>query len=192
MILNHWFPTTIAVSECPFIDEIQKPYKNIISKYKYDSTGFCKERVHLNKKFKKLNTWVNQEIKKYADAHLYNDTYECKESWLLDYPIGGGQSFHRHPGFVFSAVFFLEGYEDDTALNFENPVIDMKNPLNRTAHNDENTEHKVIFNELTYTMCSYPPKTGLLIIWRSYLSHGCYNKQLDCKRIVFTYNFDKV
>jgi hypothetical protein len=126
MILNHWFPTTIAISECPFIDEIQKPYKNIISKYKYDSSGFCRERVHLNKKFKKLNTWVNQEIKKYA------------------------------------------------------------------AHKDENTEHKVIFNELTYAMCSYPPKTGLLIIWRSYLSHGCYNKQLDCKRIVFTYNFDKV
>lgn len=191
MILNHWFPTTIGVSECPFINEIQKPYKDIIKKYKYESSGFCRERVHLNKKFKKLNDWVNQEIKKYAEFHLYEDDYECKESWLLDYPIGGGQSFHRHPGFIFSAVFFLEGYEKDTALNFESPIIDMKNPLNETAHHGDNKTKK-IFNELTYNMCSYPPKTGNLIIWRSYLSHGCYNKELDCKRIVFTYNFDKV
>ena len=191
MILNHWFPTTIGISECPFIKEIQKPYKDIIAKYKYASSGFCTERVHLNKKFKKLNDWINQEIKKYAEAHLYKDVYECKESWLLDYPIGGGQSFHRHPGFIFSAVFFLEGYEKDTSLNFENPMIDMKNPLNQTAHHGD-IKHKEIFNELTYNMCSYPPKTGNLIIWRSYLSHGCYNKELDCKRIVFTYNFDKV
>ena len=54
---------------------------------------------------------------------MYADYYECRESWLLDYPKGGGQSFHKHPGFLFSAVFFLEGHENDTALNFENPVI---------------------------------------------------------------------
>jgi len=190
MILDTWFPTTIGISECPFINEIQKPYKNIISKYKYESNGFCKERVHLNKKFKKLNDWVNQEIKKYAEFHLYEDNYKCKESWLLDYPIGGGQSFHIHPGFIFSAVFFLEGYEEDTSLNFESPIIDMKNPLNETAHHGD-IKNKKVFNNLTYKVCSYPPKTGKLIIWRSYLSHGCFNKQLDCKRIVFTYNFDK-
>jgi hypothetical protein len=43
MILNHWFPTTIAISECPFIDEIQKPYKKIISKYNTTALVFVKK-----------------------------------------------------------------------------------------------------------------------------------------------------
>jgi uncharacterized protein (TIGR02466 family) len=185
--LEHYFPTTIGTVDCPFIEEIKEPYKKIISKFKYETSGFCHERVHQNKNFRKLNTWILKQVHTYARKHLYADYYECRESWLLDYPKGGGQSFHKHPGFLFSAVFFLEGYENDTALNFENPVQDMMNPLNTTAHHDG----KAVHNELTYTVISYPPKTGRLIIWRSYLSHGCYNKLTDDKRIVFTYNFDR-
>jgi len=188
MIIHRWFPTSIAVSECPFVDKIQKPYKKLISKYHYEESGFCRERVHKNIKFKKINDWVHNEINKFAKELFYTKKFNCEESWLLDYPLGGGQSFHRHPGFVFSAVFFLEGYEHDTHLNFENPVIDMMNPNDQTAHHD-GPENKRAFNDLTYTIASYPPKTGNLIMWRSHISHGCYNKQEDCKRIVFTYNF---
>jgi len=187
MIINTIFPTTIGVSDCPFINEIQEPYKKIIKNFKYEGTGFCRERVHLNKKFTKLNKWINEQVQEYAKIHLYKEKYNCIESWLLDYPLGAGQSFHRHPGFVFSVVFFLEGYEEDTNLNFENPVVDMLNPLKGTAHDDalDNIE----YNELTYSQVSYPPKTGRLLIWRSHLAHGCYNKQLECKRIVFVYNY---
>jgi uncharacterized protein (TIGR02466 family) len=190
MIINTWFPTAIGVSECPFIKDIQPSYKKIISKYDYEKSGFCRERVHKNNKFNKLNKWVHQEVNKFAKEHLYNGEFKCTESWLLDYPIGGGQSFHRHPGFIFSAVFFLEGYENDTSLNFENPVIDMMNPNEQTAHHD-GPEKERAFNELTFTITSYPPLTGRLVIWRSHLLHGCYNKEVDCKRIVFTYNFKK-
>ena len=48
MIINTWFPTAIGVSECPFIKDIQPSYKKIISKYDYEKSGFCRERVHKN------------------------------------------------------------------------------------------------------------------------------------------------
>tara|TARA_R100001530_G_scaffold42788_1_gene32582 strand:+ start:4109 stop:4681 length:573 start_codon:yes stop_codon:yes gene_type:complete len=189
MIFDHLFPTTIAYSDYPFLKELPS-YRKIVSTYNYEASGFCRERIHQNKKFKKLNDWILKEVHAYAKRHLYRDKYECKESWVLDYPVGGGQSFHRHPGFLFSAVFFLEGYEKDTPLNFENPIVDMMNPLGTTAH-DDGPENRREYNELTFTVMSYKPLTGRLIIWRSYLSHGCYNKTEPCKRIVLTYNFGK-
>jgi len=189
MKFEYLFPTTIGIVDCPFIEEIQSKYKKTIEKFQYDEAGFCPHRVHKDKKFNKLNNWITKQIHEYAKRHLYKGKYSCKESWLLDYPIGAGQSFHRHPGFIFSAVFFLEGYEDDSSLNFENPVIDMKNPLKLTAYNEKDDPEN-IYNELTYVGMSYPPKSGRLIIWRSHLSHGCYNKIKNCKRIVFTYNYD--
>jgi len=186
MIFNYLFPTAIGYSDFPFVENL-KSYKKIISPYKYEKSGFCRERVHKNKKFKKLNDWILKEVHAYAKRHLYKDQYECKESWLLDYPIGGGQSIHRHPGFIFSALFFLEGYENDTTLNFANPIIDMMNPLGKTAHDDGGGGGD--YNELTIQSVSYKPLTGRVIIWRSYLDHGCYNKVESCKRIVFSYNF---
>ena len=191
MIINTWFPTAIASSDCPFIDDIIKPYKQVISFYKYEKTGFCRERVHLNPFFYRLNSWIDEQVNKFAKAHKYTDQYTCKESWLLDYPKGGGQSNHRHPGFVFSVVFFLEGYENDTPINFHNPVVDMMNPINESAYDDATKYEDRNFNELTNTKASYAPKSGRLLIWRSHILHGVYNKELDCKRIVFTYNYNK-
>ena len=75
----------------------------------------------------------------------------------------------------------------------------MLNPLKVTAHDyDRINDHaftndasnKIEYNELTYAQVSYAPKTGRLLIWRSHLAHGCYNKERECKRIVFVYNYD--
>ena len=44
-------------------------------------------------------------------------------------------------------VFFLEGYEDDTNLNFENPVVDMLNPLKVTAHDFDRVNDKGFTND---------------------------------------------
>ena len=188
MNIDLWFPSAISRSQCPFIHEIQEPYKKIIADYKYNNSGFCGERIHENDKFKRLNDWVQKEVEEYTETHKYKGQYFCNESWLLDYPVGGAQFFHAHPGFVISGVFFLEGHENDTAIRFKNPVVDMKNPLGKTAHNE--LINDTVFNELTYTEIAYPPKSGQLLLWRSYLQHGCHTKILKCKRIVFSYNFD--
>ena len=46
-------------------------------------------------------------------------------------------------------------------------------------------------NNFTHRVISYPPKSGRLIIWRSYVMHSVDTKIKDCKRIVFAYNFDR-
>jgi hypothetical protein len=86
---------------------------------------------------------------------------------------------------VFSALFFLEGYEDDVNLTFYNPVDDMMNPLNNTAKQKGET------NDFTHREIYFKPKTGRLIIWRSHVMHSVSSKTKNCKRIIFAYNFNK-
>ena len=185
MKINLCFPTVFGFVDCPFINEIQESYKNIISNFKYELNGRCDESPHTNLKFVKLNNWIVDELNKYIKAHLYKDVYECKESWLFDYKIGSYQPIHNHPGFVFSALFFLEGYEDDVNLTFYNPVDDMMNPLNNTAKQKGET------NDFTHREIYFKPKTGRLIIWRSHVMHSVSSKTKNCKRIIFAYNFNK-
>lgn len=186
MNINLCFPTAIGISECPFIDEIQDKYKKILEKADFQPTGFCNSiRPFQYKKFNKLNKWILEEVNKYIKAHNYKDEYECKDSWAIDYRLGLGQPFHKHPGFIISALFFLEGYEQDVRINFLNPIDDMMNPLNDKSGINIET------NELTHQILSFPPKHGRLIIWRSYLMHGVSSKVEKCKRIIFSYNFNR-
>ena len=60
MNIDLWFPSAISRSQCPFIHEIQEPYKKIIADYKYNNSGFCGERIHENDKFKRLNDWASK------------------------------------------------------------------------------------------------------------------------------------
>ena len=109
MNINLCFPTVIGYSECPFIDEIQDPYKKIISTYKYETHGRCDESPHLIEEFSQLNNWIYSELQKYINGHNYKDKYLCKESWLFNYQVGSYQPIHNHPGFIFSAfrcIFF--------------------------------------------------------------------------------------
>jgi len=185
MQINLCFPTVIGFSDCPFIDEIKEPYKKIISDYKYEANGRCDENIHLKPKFSRLNNWIMSELDKYVEGHLYKDKYECTESWLIDYKLGIYQPIHNHPGFVFSVLFFLEGYEDDVNLTFHHPVDDMMNPLNNTAKQQGET------NNFTHREVYYKPKTGRLIIWRSNIMHSVLPKTKNCKRIILSYNFNK-
>ena len=94
------FPQVVGVSDCPFIKQIQSNYKKIISKYKYDEYGFCKEEPHSNKKFNKLNKWIDGEVKKFIKLHEYKDKFVCKDSWIYDYKIASNQPYHNHPGYI--------------------------------------------------------------------------------------------
>jgi uncharacterized protein (TIGR02466 family) len=187
MKFESWFPTVIGSVHCPFIDEIQSKYKKIIKNYPSNKDGFINHRVHCNKKFKKLNDWVAQEVNKFSQKHKFAFKYEAKESWLWDYKVGAYQDFHAHPGHTLSTIFFLEGYKEDTATIFKNPIQDMKNPFNTRPHTSTNSK---LYNSFTYRTCLYPPQSGILLVWRSYVEHRVAPKQNTKKRIVFVYNFD--
>ena len=63
----------------------------------------------------------------------------------------------------------------------------MMNPLNVTPQNRKGEKT----NDITHQSVFFPPKSGELIVWRSYLMHGIQPKIQECKRIVFTYNFGR-
>ena len=188
MIFDKWFPMIIGRSECPFITEIQAPYKELIKKFKTsEKTGWSYHAVHEDERFKKLNNWVNKEVNVFAKAHKFPDEYEAKQSWLINYKKGETQPSHSHPGYTISTIFFLEGYEDDAPLIFRNPQIDMKNPLHTTP--SVSNDHRY-YNDLTYISCSYRPRSGAFLLWRSYGEHSVPIKLNNKKRIVFVYNCD--
>jgi uncharacterized protein (TIGR02466 family) len=192
LIIETWFPTTIGIAECPFINEIKNEYLDIIIKFKYDLNGFCSHYLHKDERFFKLNNWIIEKVNEYAFFHKYKFKYEIKNSWLLDYPVGSGQELHAHPGSTISAVFYLEAREDDSPILFKNPLpVDAKNPHNLGPH-DYNKENKDNFNDLTYPSCLYPPLSGRLIIFRSYLFHSVESKKTKDKRIAFSYSFDPI
>ena len=182
MIFDRWFPLIIGRSECPFITEIQAPYKKLIKNLKRHE-----DPIHKDDRFKKLTTWINKEVNVFARAHKFPDKYEAKESWFISYNKGDMQPFHSHPGYTISTLFFLEGHEDDVSLVFKNPLIDMKNPLHQTPNDSTKAQY---YNEFTYMSCGYRPKSGVFLLWRSYNEHSVGVKVNNKKRIVFVYNCD--
>ena len=189
MKLDVWFPPIIGSTDCPFIDKIQDKYKKIIKKYPAINKGFINYPVHQDKRFKKLNDWISHEVNAFSKEHRFIYSYEAKESWAWDYQIGAYQGSHTHLGHTLSATFFLEGYPKDTPLTFINPIHDMKNPLGVRAHT---SFKRNIYNSFTFRSCSYAPRSGLLLIWRSYIEHSVDVKYRPEKRIVFVYNFDPI
>ena len=183
MIFDKWFPMIIGRSECPFITEIQTPYKKLIKNLKLNGNI----NIHEDDRFKKLTTWINTEVNVFARAHKFPDEYEAKESWLISYNKGDTQPFHSHPGYTISTLFFLEGHEDDVPIVFRNPQIDMKNPLHTTPSDSNDPQS---YNDLTYMSCSYRPKSGVFLLWRSYGEHSVPVKVNNRKRIILVYNCD--
>ena len=88
---------------------------------------------------------------------------------------------------MLSTIFFLEGCKEDVPIIFKNPIEDMKNALDLHPH-DSNDPKKFTF--FTYKTCLYPPQSGMLLVWRSYVEHRIDPKRSTKKRIVFVYNFD--
>jgi len=190
LITEKWFPTTIGIIDCPFLNEVKTEYLNIVSKLKYTENGFCDYYIHNDIRFIKLNNWIKEQVNKYAELHKFKHIYEAKDSWVIDYPLNIGQPFHCHNGYTISVCFFLDGDTNDVPLIFKNPVQDMKNPLDINSKNAHLSGN--LFNEFTNQRCVYTPLSGRLIIFRSHSEHGVDPKKTLHKRIIFSYNFDPI
>ena len=186
--LQHWFPTTIGVVDCPFINEIVDDYIPLIKDMKFNRIGFSYHQVHLDYKFNRLNTWITEQVNQYAKMHKFPKTYEAGESWVIDYQKGKGQPWHTHIGWTMSTVFYLTADENDMGTKFRSPVYsDMANPLEIKPIDDGETDK---YNVLTFPTCVYKPVQGRLLIFRSYLEHSMANKESIDRRIIFSYNFN--
>jgi len=187
--LQHWFPTTIGVVDCPFHKDIKKDYQSYLNDFKYNERGFSYTFIHNNEKFKILNDWITNQVNEYAKLHNYPNKYEPNESWVIDYKKNIGQPWHTHIGCTISTVYYFESDINDKGTKFRSPYHnDTSNPLN-TNPLDDNKSDK--YNVLTFPSCSYTPVEGRLLIFRSYIEHSMDNKEIESKRVIFSYNFDK-
>ena len=185
--IKQHFPINIGEIECDFIDEIQSNYIKLIKEFKFDKKGLSYYQIHKDNRFKKINDWVKKSVDVYVKAHQFSGDFKAKESWVVNYKKNNYQPWHLHPGWIISTVFYLKADEDDVPTIFQSPHKDMLNPLNRTPDTEDN---KNIFNDLTYLNVSYKPKTGKLLIFRSFVEHMVPLKNDNKERIVFAYNFN--
>jgi uncharacterized protein (TIGR02466 family) len=186
MNLTYWFPTVLGESNMPNAQEEYiklKPHiEKIVSKSK---KCFNYYPIHKDKKFKRINEFVLKEVTEYAKAHSFDEP-KIQESWFNNYGPGDLNDPHTHAGSHLTAVFYLVGQLDDTALLIYSPVpTDMSNPSKKTVINPHNKS-----NPFTSETCIIKPSTGFLCIFRSFLIHQVPTKMSDAPRISLTYTFN--
>ena len=136
-----------------------------------------------DKKFKFLNKEITKNVTLFNNELGSDHTYEKpSEGWFNIYEKNDHQEFHTHPGFTFSAVYYLQVEKDidkRSSIIFKHPYEDMK-PL----------KGNVCFNQLSYQRANIKPENNSLLIFRSYLHHFVEKHKGDNPRITLAYNFD--
>jgi len=152
MIIEKWFPTSIAVIE------------NVVSNKEH---SFLKNKLVLDKDFKNLIQQTGMHTNNFARTMGSYNNYFVRKSWYTIYTKGDFQEYHEHENSVFSSVYCFTNPKNSGSLIFRNPVKDML-PMGRLKP-----------NEYSFYNILYDLKPGQLIIFRSYLAHSvslCKNK----------------
>ena len=89
-----------------------------------------------------------------------------ENSWFSIQGIGGLLRDHIHSGSVISGVFYINADELSSPTVFENP-----NPLNIFNFSDPST--LTGNSKYTHQVMRFKPKTGDLLLFPSWLKHGC-------------------
>ena len=131
-----------------------------------------------SKKFKNLNKWIFEKVNQYANAIGYvNKNVKCKESWF-NYSIKNDyQEKHEHYPYDISAVYYLSVPENSGNIKFY-------------THEPQGVKENFV-KENFYTWTNYymKPEPGLLLIFKSNLTHGVSKNKSDKPRISLAYNF---
>jgi hypothetical protein len=185
-----WFPTVIGKIDCPFFNEVQSEYKKHLNLSEYTYQGYVYHEIHNDIRFERLNNWIIARVNEFSLKHNVPEKMIPKQSWYNDYHPNGNIPWHKHPGWIWTATFFLESDINDSCLEFRSPSYgdNINGMLKRSPHEHE----QVSYNQFTYETCEYQPVPGRLIIFRSSIEHMAFNKNPNLtSRVVLTYNFDK-
>lgn len=184
--LDKIFPTVIGIADCPFINEVQDEYKQILKSIPND--GEMKyHQIHKDHRFDRLTNWIIDKVYEYSKEHNFPEKYMPYESWCLEYKRGSHNPAHVHTGSIISVSFHLETSIDDVPIAFRGPYFkDMLNPLKLTPQNVGQSHH---YNKLTSPAQWYYPLTGRLLIFRSFVEHEVDIKNSDDPRIIISMNF---
>lgn len=190
MNLINIFPVSIGMFQNPEHNKIKnsliKECKKIKSKTKKGGNNwesnlyntFGNFDLRKNKKFDKVNNWIFENVAKYAHRIGYGDLkIKCEESWF-NYSIKDDyQEKHEHYPFDISVVYYLSVPENSGDIRFY-------------THEPQGVRENFI-EDNNYTWRSYiiKPEPGLLLIFKSNLTHGVTQNKSNKTRISFAYNF---
>jgi uncharacterized protein (TIGR02466 family) len=126
----------------------------------------------------KFSNWVVENVELFSRHYNSTASYEISQCWANVYQKGDFQEPHIHPGFMFSAVYFLSAPPGSGKLMFENPMLAFDMLPIKTN----------IETELNSTAAVYAPVEGQLVIFRSNLRHAVYPHNSDKPRISIAFN----
>jgi uncharacterized protein (TIGR02466 family) len=193
-MLTLWFPTAIFDAEYPQHQELKHILEPLVLSHvgknptTQDWIGNVPNSFNLwnpltadSQQVQAFAKWVEEQTNELAFKMGSMNQFAIGEAWANVYGKGDFQESHYHPGWHFSAVYFLTAPEGSGSLKFESPLMPDMMPLDIMTHNE-------ISNQST----SYKPIEGSLVIFRSSLRHGVYPNQSDQPRISLAMNLCKV
>lgn len=130
--------------------------------------------------FQPLVEEVLKRVHEFAREFNCTGDYNCKTAWFNVNRENTFQEFHTHAGGIFSAIYYVSAPEGSGSVVFEDPKEPDMLPLKGVGRR----------NELSYIVTKYPPATGKLIIFRSYMRHLVESGTNTDPRISIALNFN--
>ena len=194
-MIEEWFPTKIYYADID--DSVEKNAKlekhayDIFKKYKNEinSDWNCDTFNTLNKNYKLGNSnddfiekfikEISQHVFKYAESYGLSPTKHlltCDQFWFNIAKKGNYQEYHQHPNSHFSIVYYVK-----SNLNSGNTIF--KN------HSSLFDSYSLPSTSNNFNYCTYEPKEGRLLIFRSNLLHMVEKNKNEEDRISISANF---
>jgi uncharacterized protein (TIGR02466 family) len=197
-MINYWFPTGIYHSTYPNHAILKKELLSILPDSlpifneqqiegwpfwtKQNKIGIINPIANSNTEIDQFSEWVVNQVTEFSKHYNSTASYKIDQCWANIYQKGDFQETHIHPGFDFSAVYFVSAPTGSGKLVFENPLLGFDMRPIKTKNE----------TELNSTAAVYAPVEGQLIIFRSHLRHGVYPHNSDQPRISIAFNLSEI
>jgi len=195
-MITYWFPIGIYHSFYPYHDSLKKELLKLYPKKDYSSSDETQGWPFWTKSIQKgfqnpllkdspilcdFSNWVELEVDDFSRSYGSIKNYQIQQCWMNYYEKGDFQEPHIHPGFDFSAIYYVSVPEKSGRLVFENPnaIFEM-----RPIRVDKDTD-------LNCTAAIYQPLEGQLVVFRSNLRHGVYPHNNTEPRISLAFNLNE-
>lgn len=189
-MLTYWFPTGIYHTSYPThkkLKEVMLPninenvsFNELTDSWLGNPQNSCKKWNPLtidSNEVKQFKLWVEDQVALFSQNYGSVEQYSIEQCWANIYRTGDFQESHYHPGWDFSAVYFIAAPEGSGNLIFENPLLPDMRPIKTEKTFDLNCQAAI-----------YKPVEGQLVIFRSNLRHGVYPNRSSNPRISLAFN----
>jgi uncharacterized protein (TIGR02466 family) len=139
---------------------------------------------HPDKKLEKLIVNITETVKELNDGIGFSQEGEIKLTgyWVNLNSKYNHNEIHVHPASFYSAVYYVDAAPDQGNLVFFNLIQNLADYFNKNIIKD--------FNQFTSIRWNVVPKTGLLVIFPSYLLHFVQMNMTDKERISIAFNYE--